>query len=208
MFGIGRADKGVNNVNDASGTPPASTPEAKGGGKGRPTPTRREAERRNQRPLLGPAVSPKATKAERQAARKARREATNAQRALQRQAMMTGDEKNLPPRDRGPARRWVRDYVDARRGLGEYFLGFALLALVLSMVSNPVVQLTATVLLWTVMISVAVESFLLRRRLKRETQERFGDKAHGAAGYGMARALQVRRMRLPRPQVQRGQFPT
>lgn len=203
MFKLGRRDKGT--VPAAS----AETPDLKAGGKGRPTPTRREAELRNRRPLVGgPGLKPNATKAEIKAARKAGREAANAERALQRQAMFTGDEKNLPPRDSGPARRWVRDYVDARRGIGEFFLLFALVALLLSLVRSPLIQAASTILLWSVMLAVAVESFLLRRKLKRETEARFGDQATGAAGYGMLRALQLRRTRLPRPQVTRGQYPS
>ncbi len=204
MFGLGRRTHGTEATAGAR-----RDGEPKTGGKGRPTPTRREAEQRNYRPLVaGSALKTNASKVERKAARKARREAANAERTLQRQAMLTGDDRHLPPRDRGPARRWVRDYVDARRGLGEYFLAVALIALGMSLVRTPVIQLAATAVLWSVMIAVATESFLLRRKLKRETQARFGDKAAGAAGYGMLRALQMRRTRLPRPQVARGQFPS
>ncbi len=210
MFGFGRRAKG----DTASGAEPSLRTSTEAGGdgqrfgKGRPTPTRREAERRNYRPVVGGSgPGPNATRAERKAARKARREVANAERSLQRQAMFSGDQKHLPARDRGPARRWVRDYVDARRGLGEYFLGFAVIALVMSLVRSPVIQLAATALIWSVMIAVAVESYLLRRTIKRETENRFGDQAHGAATYGMMRSLQLRRTRLPRPQVARGQFP-
>jgi hypothetical protein len=202
VFGRGKSHQA------AAAATEALAAESKVGGKGRPTPTRREAERRNHRPIVGGSpINPNATKAERKAARKAQREVLNAERALQRQAMFTGDEKHLPPRDRGPARRWVRDYVDARRGIGEYFLALALLALLLSMVRVPLVQVIATLVLWGFMLAVVVESVLLRRKLKRETETRFGDKAVGAGGYGMVRALQLRRTRLPRPQVGRGEFP-
>jgi hypothetical protein len=207
MFGLGRGgrDKTASDVAQTA----AGTAEPKVGGKGRPTPSRREAERRNYHPVVGGSrLRPGATKTERKAARKARREALGAERALQRQAMYTGDEKHLPPRDRGPARRWARDYVDARRGLGEYFLGFAIIALVMSMIRNPLLQLAATALIWSIMIAVAAESYLLRRRLKQETEKRFGDQAQGAATYGMMRSLQLRRTRMPRPQVDRGQFPS
>ena len=129
------------------------------------------------------------------------------ERNLQRQALLTGDEAHLPARDRGPARRWVRDYVDARRNIGELFLPMALIVLALSLVKVPTVQLAAMALLYGAMVAVIIDSVLLRRRLKRETEQRFGDKATGAPGYGMMRALQYRRFRMPRPQVARGQFP-
>jgi len=182
--------------------------EAKVGGKGRPTPTRREAERRNRHPIVaGSALPSNATKEEKKAARTARRAAADAQRRLQRQAMMTGDEAHLPARDRGPARRWARDYVDARRSVGEFFLPLALLVLVMSVIPNRWMQLASVAVLYSMMLAVIVDSFLLRRTLKRETESRFGDKAAGAPGYGMVRALQYRRFRMPRAQVPRGQYP-
>jgi len=179
---------------------------AKQSGKGRPTPTRRQAEQRNRRPLVGgSALAPNASRGERKAARKARREVASAERLRQRQAMLTGDEANLPARDRGPARRWTRDYVDARRNVGEYFLPVALAVLGMSLL--PRTQIISMILLYTVLLAVIVDSVLLRRTLKRSLDARFGDKAAGAAGYGMSRALQFRRWRMPRPRVARGEYP-
>ena len=82
-----------------------------------------------------------------------------------------------------------------------------MIVLALSMVKMTVVQLAAMAILYGAMAAVIIDSVLLRRRLKRETEQRFGDKAAGAAGYGMMRALQYRRFRMPRPQVARGQYP-
>jgi hypothetical protein len=187
--------------------PPLPAGAVKPGGKGRPTPRRREVEQRNRRPLAGPVVPEGATKAERKAARAARRQVVSAERLRQRQAMITGDEKHLPARDRGPVRRFVRDYVDARRNAGEYFIPFALVVMVLSLVRVPVVQLATLVLLYGMVLVVAVDTYLLRRRLNGLLAEKFREPAAGAATYGMLRALQFRRWRLPRAQVRRGQFP-
>ncbi len=202
MFGRGKTQQ---TAQERSASSPA---EVKTGGKGRPTPTRREAEQRNRHPIVASSALPaNATKAEKKAARAARRAAADAERLQQRQAMLTGDEAHLPARDRGPARRWARDYVDARRSVGEFFLPMALLVLGMSVVPNRVMQLASMVVLYSVMLAVIVDSVFLRRRLKRELEARFGDKAHGAAGYGMIRALQYRRFRLPRAQVARGAYP-
>jgi hypothetical protein len=179
------------------------------GGKGRPTPSRKAAEARNRHPVVGsPQLRAGASKEEKKAARAAQREAMNADRARSREALVTGDDRYLPTRDKGPARKFARDYVDARRGLGEYFLPFAVVILVASLVPIPALKLASVFLLYGVVLAVAVDSFLLRRRLSKLTVARFGDKAAGAAGYGMMRSLQLRRTRLPRPQVQRGQFPS
>ena len=132
----------------------------------------------------------------------------NSQRAIQRQALMTGDEAHLPARDRGPARRWARDYVDARRSVGEYFLPVALVILGLSLIRQPTVALAAIVLLYGMVLVVAVDCFLVRRKLSRLLTAKFGASAsQGAPTYAMLRMLQLRRSRLPRPQVARGQFP-
>ena len=42
---------------------------------------------------------------------------------------MTGDEANLPLRDKGPAKRFIRDYVDARWNVGEFMLPVMVLVL-------------------------------------------------------------------------------
>lgn len=205
MFGRSKAS-------DAAATQPAGDgPVVRDGGKGRPTPRRREVERRNRRPIGSPnratAARAGATKAEKKAARAAERKVFAAERARTREALVTGDERYLPTRDKGPARRFVRDYVDARRNAGELFIPVALVILLSSLVPVPIIVTGSLVALYTMVLWVVVDSVLLRRRLTRHTAERFGDKATGAATYGMMRALQIRRTRLPRPQVKRGEFP-
>ena len=54
--------------------------------------------------------------------------------ARQREAMASGDERYLPARDKGPVRRFARDYVDSRFRVAEFFLPLAVVILVLSMV--------------------------------------------------------------------------
>ncbi len=50
-----------------------------------------------------------------------------------RQALDTGDEKFLPLRDKGPQKRFARDYVDARFSLGEYLMFGALVFVIISL---------------------------------------------------------------------------
>ena len=189
---------------------PAPTAQpAKAGGKGRATPSRREAESRNKHPLIGrPQVRAGASKEERKEARAAQRAAMGEQRAKMREAMVTGEEKYLPARDQGPARRFARDYVDARRNLGEYLLPAAFVVLILNLFRIPGMAYAPILLLYVVVLGVAVDSYLLRRKVGRIATEKFGDKAKGVGGYAMMRSLQMRRTRMPRPQVGRGQFPS
>jgi hypothetical protein len=174
-------------------------------GKGRPTPKRREVEAANRRPIVGASSAPRvgASKEERKAARAARRETAQRDRLQTRQALQTGDEKHLPPRDRGPARRYARDVVDSRRNAGEYFLYFALVAVLLSFVRPT--ALISIVVLYGVMLVVIADSVLLWRKVQRGAEAKFGAaEARGTGRYAVMRSVQLRRARLPRPQVKRG----
>ena len=189
-------------------TSATATP-TKPGGKGRPTPSRRDAQARNRRPVVGaPQLRADATKEERRAAKVARSKARKAEQSLMREAMVTGDDRHLPARDQGPAKRFARDYVDARRNLGEYMLLGAVLILFSSFARIPIMSLVSVFALYLMVLAIGIDTYLLRRRVGRLVTARFGaDKARGVGGYAMMRALQMRRSRRPVPQVKRGQFP-
>jgi hypothetical protein len=184
----------------------------KASGKGRPTPKRKDVEQRNRAPL-GSGKAPGtaksgASKAERKAARQARRQTMQEERMKTRAALLSGDEEHLPARDRGPARRFARDYVDARRGIGEYFLPLAMAVLLISLVPIPLVQQFGLLGIWAAGLVAFGDAILLRRKVNQLTREKFGSEAASGAGfYAMMRSLQIRRYRLPRPQVKRGEFP-
>ncbi|MFJ2562222.1 MULTISPECIES: DUF3043 domain-containing protein [unclassified Streptomyces] len=168
--------------------------------KGRPTPKRSEA--RSQRRSVAN------TSMTRKDAAKRQREERRVQLERQRQALASGDERYLPARDKGPVRRFARDFVDSRFNIAEFFLPMAVVILVLSMVRVPALQNIA-LLLWLVVIALivldsAVSGFRLRKRLS----ERFPDQnKRGAVAYALMRSLQMRRLRLPKPQVKRGERP-
>src|SRR3954469_21934818 len=86
-------------------------------GKGRPTPKRSDARKRRRL----------ATPTNRKEAAKLRRERLREQRSMQRQALQTGDERHLPARDAGPAKKLARDYVDGRFTMGQVFFGMIIL---------------------------------------------------------------------------------
>jgi hypothetical protein len=170
-------------------------------GKGRPTPRRSEAEAARRRPLVGAARGSTRTRD-----RESRREAW--QRTQE--AYRTEDQRYLPLRDRGPIRRLVRDVVDCRRNAGEYFLPAALIVLFLGVLPFPIAQLVSAVAMYTILGVVLLDSFLVFRRAKAAVRERFGEKGsteRGVGTYALSRALQMRRMRRPVPQVKPGQKP-
>ena len=173
---------------------------ARAGGKGRPTPKRSQAEAARRRPLVP---------ADRKAAAKAQREAARAARDRQYQAMQSGDEKALPARDKGPVRRWIRDYVDARWNLGEFLLPVALVMAFATFFTTRSPELTNLIVTSTLVVGLLsfLDAFFLAQLLKRSIRRQFGEVPRGSAGYGVMRAFQMRRTRLPRPQVSRGEWP-
>jgi hypothetical protein len=168
-------------------------------GKGRPTPTRKEAEAAA-RARAKAALDPKAS---RKASRGASRGERSANTRELREGIKRGDERYLGSRDKGPMRRFIRDYVDTRINMAEFALPLLFAGLLLGAV-NP--GLGGVITQATLLVAV-LDSVLLNFRLKRELKRRFPDEAkrRGNTLYAVTRALQFRFMRLPKPQVKLGQ---
>jgi hypothetical protein len=170
-------------------------------GKGRPTPKRKESESARK---LGISI-PKDPKAARRAASARDREA----RAKSRAGLMAGDPAYFPRRDAGPVKAQVRDYVDRRRTVGEFFVPFAFVVLLLGLINNPTVQ-TTVVYVWTsVLLLVVLDTILVGILLGRSLRKEFPEKSErkGAVSYGVLRALQLRRFRIPPPRLKAGGKP-
>lgn len=166
--------------------------------KGRPTPKRKEAEKQRVIPRLAPA-SDKATK-------RLLKEEAKKTRMAQRAAFMRGDENALPPRDRGPARRFVRNYIDSRRSIGEYFLPIVMVLLFFGLNPNPQIRLIATIILYGVALYSIIEGVVIGRKIKAKVRDRFpNEPTKGLAMYGWVRSTQMRKLRAPQPQVKRGE---
>jgi hypothetical protein len=168
--------------------------------KGRPTPKRSAAQ--SQRRSV--ASTPKTRKE----GAKRQRDERRAAMERQRQALASGDERYLPARDKGPVRRFARDFVDSRFCVAEFFLPMAVIILVLSMVRVGALQSIALLLWLVVIVLIVLDSILTGFRLKKRLAERFPDQGRkGAVAYALMRSLQMRRLRLPKPQVKRGERP-
>lgn len=168
--------------------------------KGRPTPKRSDAEAQRRRLAQVPT-------SRKEAARRAR-EARRADMARQRQALAGGDERYLPARDKGPVRRFTRDFVDSKWAVAEFFLPVAVLILILSMMPSPQFKNIALLMWMGVIVMIVLDSVLMCLRLRKALRERFPDENRkGAVFYALMRTLQMRRMRLPKPQVARGARP-
>lgn len=174
--------------------------------KGRPTPKRRESTAKHQ--TFAPVVSKEEKKKQRALAKAAR--------ATAHAAYMRGEESALPARDKGPARRYVRDYVDSRRSVGEFFMPVIFVVLILTFlgssknaqqktvgVSN--IELAAIGIMYLALFIAVIDGIILSRKLKRVVAEKFpGTSVKGLGMYGWLRSTQMRRMRSPRPQKKAG----
>ncbi len=126
---------------------PESTP-AKAGGKGRPTPTRKEAEAANKARAKAPR-----TRKERAASQRSSRAESSRQ---MRQAMKSGDERYYPARDRGPVRRFVRDFVDSRFSLIELVIPLLLVTMILGYSGNETARHWGNTLLMFMLLFVVL----------------------------------------------------
>lgn len=193
-----------------SGRNPRSTPP-----KGRPTPKRSESARRRGPVAPAPMTAAEArrrrkemrktmTKEERKAAKAERR----AQMDERRERMMAGEEDYLLARDKGPVREYVRDVVDSRRNVLGLFMPSAL-ALIFVMLAAPSVQVQALLspAMLGLMVIMLVDAFVLGRKINRLVDEKFPNNTETGwrlGFYASSRASQLRRMRAPRPRVERG----
>ncbi|WP_225822677.1 DUF3043 domain-containing protein [Streptomyces naphthomycinicus] len=168
--------------------------------KGRPTPKRSEAQSQRRSVAHTPTNRKEAAKRQREDRRRALER--------QRQALAGGDERYLPARDKGPVRRFARDWTDSRFNVAEFFLPLAVVILVLSVVRVPAIQSIALLLWLIVIVLIVLDAAVSGFRLKKRLAERFPDEnTRGAVAYALMRSLQMRRLRLPKPQVKRGERP-
>ncbi|WP_326503010.1 DUF3043 domain-containing protein [Rothia nasimurium] len=165
--------------------------------KGRPTPSRKEREAARRTPLVP---------ADRKAAKNAQREADREFRAKQQQALQTGDERYLPANDRGPQRRYIRDYVDARFNVGDIMI-IVILAVFIVGLFSPSMQQYTILLMWGMILLWVIDYMIMWRGLKKKLTEKFGSIEPRSGFYAFNRVMMLRRFRLPKPQVKRGEYP-
>ena len=170
----------------------------KPGGKGRPTPSRKEAEAA----AKARAKTPR-TRKEMAAANRAARGDANAKA---REALKTGDERYLPARDRGPVRRFIRDFVDVQFSMIELLIPLMVVSLALSWSGNARLIDISEIVLLAAMVLIVMTMVGLRVRLRRELTRRFPDESlKGTTYYAVMRAMQMKFMRLPKPRLKIGE---
>lgn len=170
------------------------------GAKNRPTPKRRDQEAANRQPLVV---------ADRKKAKAIDRDKRREQMNKTRQAMLTGDDTYLPPRDKGPVKRYVRDYVDARWNLAEFMLPVMVIVLAASFLRITALFLAVQLMTYAILLIAIGDTVWMWLKLKKALTAKFGEgSAKGNGFYAAMRAFQMRRTRMPKPQVARGEYPS
>jgi Protein of unknown function (DUF3043) len=171
---------------------------SKEGGKGRPTPSRKEAEAAR----MARVRTQGSRKQQSAAARGARFESSQKMR----EAMKTGDERYLPARDRGPLRRFTRDFVDSKFTIAELILPLLVVSMLLGWSGSSRLAWFSNAFLTLMLLAVVANLLWLRVGLHRQLKRRFPDTSHkGLTYYAVVRAVQLRFLRMPKSQVRIGQ---
>lgn len=165
--------------------------------KGRPTPSRKEREAARRTPLVP---------VDRKAAKEAEREANRELRVRQQHALQTGDERYLPVNDRGPQRRYIRDFVDARFNVGDVLIPIILITFIVGLFT-PAFQQYSILVMWAFILLWFLDYWFMWRKLKKKLLEKFGSIEPRSGFYAFNRTMMIRRFRLPKPQVARGDYP-
>jgi hypothetical protein len=171
-------------------------PEVFAGGKGRATPSRREREAANRRPIVV---------ADRKQARKVSRSREQETRERARIGLANGEERYLPVRDKGPQRKFARDFVDSQWTVGEFLIPVFVVFFVATLVIP-----SATWLFFPLYGYVAltiVDGLFRASLIRRRLAQRLGDRSKLERGlnlYVVMRASQFRSLRVPKPQTKRG----
>lgn len=183
-------------------TTPKLQPDAPKSGKGRPTPARKQQEMLRKKPVVGN-KSPEA--------KRAAKKTLNAERAKAREGLANGEDRYLTARDRGPQRKLARDVVDSRFTIGELVLPMLFLVIIVSSIRpddaqlDLTIQLGTLVAMWGLFVAIGIDGYFIGRRTQKVVELKYSGKAEkGLRWYAAMRSIQMRGMRLPKPQVKRG----
>lgn len=127
------------------------------------------------------------------------------------EAMRSGDLAHMPKYEQLPWRVYIRDYVDARINIGEYFIPFSLVLMVIimsfSFVGMRIISVILTVVLYVYLLICAIDVFIMWRRLRKELIRKYGpqsvSRSSRSSTYAWSRAIQLRRWRLPKPRYKK-----
>lgn len=191
---------------------PAALPELPTVGKGRPTPKRSQAQGRRGPVAPPPKTQREAIKRSKEVGKTLTKEERRVQSTERRERMMRGDDAYVLPRDRGAVRAYVRDLIDARRNVAGILLPVVLVSFIVLTIRNQVVATIGPLILLIAILAAVVDSVIFGRQVSRKVAAKFpkGDgtgsssRSRSLGFYAFNRACLIRKWRVPRPRVRRG----
>ena len=174
--------------------------------KDKPTLKRKQAQKLRSKPLIISNIDKNSQKKE----QKKRLEEIKEKRRM---ALETGDEKYLPLRDQGIVKKITRDFIDSHTSISEFFMPVALIIIILFYVTTGVLKnnFLATIIvlfmyifMFAMIVDSVIKGFQLSHYLKKE--KNYKQIPRGTVWYGVSRSFQFRKLRLPKPQVKRGEL--
>ena len=96
---------------------------------------------------------------------------------------------------------------DARFSIGEIFIPAAILILVIAFTQPVQIQQYFTYAVWGLIALIVLDGFVLNYILKNRLRNKFGEVERGITFYAVMRSIQLRPLRMPKPQVKRRQYP-
>src|ERR1700676_603280 len=219
LLGRKKDSSGSDKAADSAGSDAGQSTAALGGvtaPKGKPTPKRSQATRKRGPVAPAPMTAAEARRRRKEIGaakltrdeRKSERVTRRADMADRREKMMAGEDASLLPRDKVAVRRFVRDVVDSRRNVLGLFMPSALgLIFVMLAMPSPTVQRLLSPAMLVLVLIMVTDGFIVGRKVNRLVDQKFADNTESGwklGFYATSRASQLRRMRAPRPQVNRG----
>ncbi|NLT25335.1 MAG: DUF3043 domain-containing protein [Microbacteriaceae bacterium] len=177
--------------------PSQTEPDGAKTGKKGPTPKRRDREAENFRPLVPE---------DRKEARKQAQAKMRTEQAKARAGMAAGDDRYLRPGERGPQKRFLRDFVDSRFTLGELLIPLMFIVIFATMLpAETNASVWAMFAIWAYLALCIGEGILLGVLARRKVQAVVGPERteKGFVMQALGRAMQMRFLRMPRAQVKR-----
>lgn len=199
-------------ADQASDVAVAAVPVTPTVGKGRPTPKRNQAAGRRGPVAPPPKTQREAVKRSKDVGKTLTKDERRVQSTERRERMMRGDDAYILPRDRGPVRAFVRDATDSRRNIAGILLPVAILSFIILLINNATVQVIGPFVLLIAILAAVIDSVIFGRQLSRQVAIRFpkGDpsglsiRPRSLSFYAFNRACLIRKWRVPRPRVGRG----
>jgi cobalamin biosynthesis Mg chelatase CobN len=173
-------------------------------GKGRPTPKRSEANKGRYQSITGSRSSSRSSSSSGSSGSSSS-SGSRTDRSRRYEAMKRGEDWALNARDKGPEKKLVRNYIDSKRRISEYYMYALIVLLVALFARNKTISDYISPLVIVLIVLVVIDGLMIRNGIRKLIAARLpGSSTRGLTIYGLMRALQIRRFRVPSPQVNPG----